>query len=111
MNYRSFVLFAFVVATYAVHAKDVDVTKYGAKGDSTTLNSTAIQNAIDDCYKTGGGKVIFPAGKYLSGTIVLKDNVTIYLQKGAVILGSTNVEDYQNMDPFKDGLGADVGWA
>jgi hypothetical protein len=94
-----------------VGAKDIDVTQYGAKGDSTTLNSVAIQKAIDDCNKTGGGKVIFPAGKYLSGTIVLKDNVTVLLQKDAVILGSTNVEDYQNLDPFADGLGTDVGWA
>lgn len=94
-----------------VGAKDIDVTQYGAKGDSTTLNSVAIQKAIDDCNKTGGGKVIFPAGKYLSGTVVLKDNVTLLLQKGAVILGSTNVEDYQNLDPFADGLGTDVGWA
>lgn len=93
------------------YANDVDVTKYGAKGDSTTLNSVTIQKAIDDCSKSGGGKVIFPAGKYLSGTIVLKDNVTLRLLKSAVIVGSTNVEDYQNLDPFTDGLGTDVGWA
>jgi polygalacturonase len=97
--------------TVTVYANDVEVTKYGAKGDSTTLNSLAIQKAIDDCNKTGGGKVIFPAGNYLSGTIVLKDNVTLLLQKGAVLLGSTNVGDYQNLDPFADGLGTDVGWA
>ena len=77
----------------------------GAKGDSITLNTIAIQKAIDDCNKSGGGKVIFPAGKYLSGTIVIKDNVTLNLQKNAVILGSTNLEDYQNLDPFTDGLG------
>jgi polygalacturonase len=41
----------------------------------------------------------------------LKDNVTLQLQKNAVVLGSTHVEDYQNMDPFADGLGVDVGWA
>lgn len=94
-----------------LYAKDVEVTSYGAKGDSVTLNTVAIQKAIDDCNKTGGGKVIFPAGKYLSGTIVLKDNVTLQLQKNAFILGSTDVNDYQNMDPFADGLGVDVGWA
>src|SRR5215218_10364846 len=103
--------FSVILATTNLHATDVEVTKYGAKGDSTTLNTTAIQKAINDCNRTGGGKVIFPAGKYLSGTIVLKDNVTLSLQKGAVILGSTNVEDYQNLDPFADGLGTDVGWA
>ena len=111
MDLRKLILVFPVVAVLAAHAKDVDVTKYGAKGDSTTLNSVAIQKAIDECSQTGGGRVVFPAGKYLSGTIVMKDNVTISLNKGAVILGSTNVEDYQNKDPFKDGLGVDVGWA
>ncbi|MDB5226651.1 MAG: glycoside hydrolase family 28 [Bacteroidota bacterium] len=92
-------------------ASDVNVLNYGAKGDSTTLNSAAIQKAIDACNKSGGGKVIFPAGKYLSGTIVLKDNVTLHLDKNAVILGSTDVNDYENKDPFNDGLGTPVGWA
>jgi polygalacturonase len=92
-------------------AADVDVTRYGAVADGQTLNSVAIQKAIDACNESGGGKVVFPAGKFLSGTIVLKDNVTIYLNKGAVLLGSTDVEDYRNMDPFTDGLGIDVGWA
>lgn len=89
----------------------VDITKYGAIGDGTTLNTTAIQKAIDDCVQKGGGKVVVPAGKYLTGTIVLKDNITLHLNKDALILGSTNVNDYQNMDPFMDGLGIDVGWA
>lgn len=104
-------LFSVSVATASLHASDVEVTKYGAAGDGATLNTTALQKAIDDCSKSGGGKVIFPAGKYLTGTIVLKDNVTLSLQKDAVILGSTNVEHYYNPDPFKDGLGVDVGWA
>lgn len=89
----------------------VDITSYGAIGDGKTLNSVSIQRAIDDCTQKGGGKVVFPAGKYLSGTIVLKDNVTLQLNKDALLLGSTNVNDYQNMDPFMDGLGIDVGWA
>lgn len=94
-----------------VKADDVNVTRFGAKGDGTTLNTEAIQKAIDFCQKSGGGKVIFPSGAYLSGTIVLKSNINLFLEKGAVILGSTDVNDYQNMDPFKDGLGVDVGWA
>ena len=89
----------------------VDVTNYGAVGDGTTLNTASIQRAIDDCVQKGGGKVVFPAGKFLTGTIVMKDNITLQLNKDALILGSTNVEDYKNMDPFTDGLGIDVGWA
>jgi len=94
-----------------LHAADVDVTKYGAVGDGQTLNSPFIQKAIDACNHSGGGKVIFPKGTFLSGTIVLKDNVTLHLQKGARLLGSTHIEDYQNLDPFVEGLGIHVGWA
>jgi len=92
-------------------AADVNIEKYGAIANGLTLNTKAIQNAIDECNRTGGGKVIFPAGKYLSGTIALKNNVTLLLQKDAILLGSTNVKDYQNLDPFTEGLGIGVGWA
>jgi Glycosyl hydrolases family 28 len=104
-------LLAGLYAASLLHAADVDITKYGAVGDGATLNTAFIQKAIDECNRTGGGRVIFPAGKYLSGTVVIKDNVVLQLDKDAVLLGSTNVEDYQNPDPFKDGLGVDVGWA
>lgn len=93
------------------YAADVNVKDFGATGDGTTLDSKAIQQAIDACTKQGGGKVVFPAGKYLSGTIVIKDNVTLLLQKDALILGSTDINHYDNIDPFMDGLGIDVGWA
>ncbi|MEO8405854.1 MAG: glycosyl hydrolase family 28 protein [Chitinophagaceae bacterium] len=104
-------LLAFVFVHSFIHATDFDITKYGAAGDGKTLNTAFIQKAIDDCNKSGGGKVIFPEGKYLSGTIVLKDNVTLHLNKNAWLIGSTDVNDYQNPDPFTDGLGIDVGWA
>lgn len=92
-------------------AADVDVTAYGAIGNGTTLSTAAIQKAIDACYKNGGGKVIVPSGVFLTGTIALNDNITLQLNKGAVLLGSTDVNDYQNLDPFVDGLGISVGWA
>ncbi|MFD0941094.1 glycoside hydrolase family 28 protein [Pedobacter boryungensis] len=104
-------LFAFLFIITTVKAADFDITKYGAIGDGVTLNSQSIQKAIDACYKSGGGKVIIPAGKFLSGTIALKDNVTLNLKKDAVLLGSIDLKDYQNLDPFTEGLGIDVGWA
>lgn len=90
---------------------DVSIVKYGATGDGYTLNTVAIQKAIDECHQSGGGKVLFPAGRFLSGTIVLKDKVTLYLEKDAVLLGSTDLADYRNIDPFTEGLGIEVGWA
>ncbi|WP_114781915.1 glycoside hydrolase family 28 protein [Botryobacter ruber] len=99
------------LAAITLQAADLDITKYGAKGDGTTLNTEAIQRAIDACHQKGGGKVIVPAGNFLSGTVVLKDNVTLHLQKDAVLLGSIDLEHYKNLDPFTEGLGIDVGWA
>ncbi|WP_300597459.1 glycosyl hydrolase family 28 protein [Niabella sp.] len=92
-------------------AADVSITTYGAKGDGITLNTVSIQKAIDACNRSGGGKVFFPEGNYLSGTIELKDNVVLHFQKGATLLGSTDIEAYRNLDPFTEGLGIDVGWA
>ncbi|ASZ09680.1 glycoside hydrolase family 28 protein [Chitinophaga pendula] len=94
-----------------VAANDVNIKDYGAIGDGATLNTIAIRNAIQACVDGGGGKVIVPAGRYLTGTIALKSNITLQLEKDAVILGSTHIEDYENLDPFTDGLGVDVGWA
>lgn len=71
-----------------------DVTKYGAIGDSRTLASPAINKAIDACASAGGGAVYIPPGTYLSGTVILKSNVTLYLEAGATLLGSTNLSDY-----------------
>jgi hypothetical protein len=70
------------------------VVDYGAIADGTTINSKSIQSAIDACSDAGGGKVIFTPGKYLSGTIIMKDNVELNLQKNATLLASTNHEDF-----------------
>ncbi|HEX7845493.1 MAG TPA: glycosyl hydrolase family 28 protein, partial [Chitinophagaceae bacterium] len=92
-------------------ATDYDITSYGAVGDGKTLNTVFIQKAIDACSAGGGGKVIFPPGIYLSATIELKDNVTLHLEKDARLLGTTDIDQYRNLDPFTEGLGIDVGWA
>ncbi len=94
-----------------VQAEVYNVKKYGARGNGKKLDSPAIQKAIDACSKAGGGTVLIPAGTYLSATVVLKDNVTLHLEKDALLLGTTDYKAYDNLDPFTEGLGIDVGWA
>jgi polygalacturonase len=77
--------------------KEFLITQYGAVSDGKTLNTQAIQKAIDAAFKNKGGQVIFPKGKFLSGSIVMKSNVTLYFEEEAVLLGSTNPKDYLNM--------------
>jgi len=77
--------------------KEFLITNYGAKADGKTLNTMAIQKAIDAAFKNKGGQVIFPKGSFLSGSIVMKSNVTLYFEEEAILLGSTNPKDYLNM--------------
>ncbi len=72
----------------------LSVKEFGARGDGKTLDTKAIQKAIDTVSTRGGGTVFFPAGRYLSGTLFLKNYVSLYLDAGSVILGSTNLKDY-----------------
>jgi polygalacturonase len=76
-----------------------NVREHGAAGDGTHLDTKAIQDAVDACARAGGGTVWFPAGAYLSGTIVLKSRVTLDLDAGAVLLGSKNLQDYPSLAP------------
>jgi hypothetical protein len=77
--------------------KEFLITDYGSKADGKTLNTAAIQKAIDAAFKNKGGRVVFPKGIFLSGSIILKSNVTFYFEEGSVLLGSTNPKDYFNM--------------
>ena len=100
-QFITFQLIIFFLIPFSFFAKEYNVLNYGAKGDGTTLNTIAIQNAMDACSKTGG-VIIFPSGKYLTGTIYFKDNVTLYLQNGATILGSINLKDYpENLPTYQ----------
>ncbi len=89
-----FFILAFVLVSN-VFAIDVTITDFGAVPDDKTLCTGFIQQAIDDCSLSGGGKVTVPAGKFLTGTIFLRNKVNLYLENGAVILGSTRIEDYK----------------
>ena len=77
-------------------AKTYNAGSYGAKGDGVTLNTKAIQAAIDAAAKDGGTVVLSP-GTYLSGSIFVKTGVTLQVDKGVTILGSQRIEDYPIM--------------
>jgi len=74
--------------------KDYLVTDFGAKADGVTMNTAAFKKAIEACNRTGGGRVVVPAGKFLTGPIYLKSNVNLHLQDGAVIVFSHDTKDY-----------------
>ena len=71
----------------------------GAVADGKTLCTAALQRSIDRCAEAGGGTVFFPAGTYLSGTLVLKSNVTLELDAGATLLGSSDPKHYPPREP------------
>ena len=81
----------------ATHSTDYDVYEFGAKGDGIAKDTSALQEAID-LASARGGVVVFPAGRYLSGTLHLKSNVSLRLSEGAVLIASSNDADF---DPYE----------
>lgn len=77
--------------------KEYLITDFGAIGDGKHLNTKAIQSAINTASKNNG-KLVFPKGKYVSGSLILKSNIELFLEQGAVLLGSTNPVDYKELD-------------
>ncbi len=71
-----------------------DVRVFGAVGDGVTLNTSALQSAIDQCSAAGGGIVLVARGRYVTGTLYLKSNVCLRVESGTAILGSTRIADY-----------------
>jgi len=74
--------------------RDFVITSYGAVGDGLTPATEAIRAAIEDCHTSGGGRVVVPAGRFLTGAVHLKDNVNLHVVQGATLLFSTEPEDY-----------------
>ena len=92
---------ATVAAPAAAVGKVCDATKYGAKGDGVARDTKAIQAAIDACTAKGGGTVTLSKGIFLSGPIVLKNNVTLDIAGGAMLLGSPDHADYPELQVFR----------
>src|SRR5689334_15402185 len=81
-------------AKTAAPSRFFDVKNFGAAADGKTLDTEAIRRAVDSCHTAGGGVVYLAGGVFLSGTVVLKSNVTLYLEAVATLLGSAHIADY-----------------
>lgn len=89
----------FALFVQGMEAKDYYAADFGASPDGVTLNTACIQAAIDYASASGGGRVILSPGKYLCGSIYLKNGVDLHLEAGATLLGSVNPWDYVK-DPY-----------
>ena len=69
------------------------ITDYGAVGDGKTLNTSVINKVIETCAKAGGGKVIIPPGRFLSGPIFLKSNINVEIQAGATLIANNDIKN------------------
>lgn len=87
------------ISNPAVSGSIYNVKNYGATGNGKTLDSPAINKAINTAAKNGGGTVFFPPGTYLSGSIQLKSNITLYLGHGAEILATSKPSAYDKAQP------------
>jgi hypothetical protein len=79
-------------------AQTYSIQDFGALADGKTLNTLAIQRAIDKCFSDGGGTVYIPSGVFITGTLHLKSEINLYLESGAVLKGSPVITDYE---PFE----------
>jgi hypothetical protein len=75
-----------------------NIRSYGAKGDGVTLDTAALQAAIDDCNRDGGGTVLVPAGTFPIGTVELKSYVTLHISAAGKLLGSGEGKQYHAVD-------------
>lgn len=94
---RKILLLCFALSALVAQAEErrvYSVEDYGVVSDGVTLNTTRLQGLIDRVSQEGGGVLLFEAGDYLTGNLVLKSDIELHLEKGATILGSTNPYDY-----------------
>jgi len=78
---------------------DFDVRRFGAVEGGKALSTAAIQRAVDEVAAAGGGTVVLPPGRWLSGTVRLRSRVTLLLEAGCTLVGSTDLKDYPEQRP------------
>ncbi|HUX97013.1 MAG TPA: glycosyl hydrolase family 28 protein [Bacteroidales bacterium] len=94
LTFRRLIL-PLIILLHSVTAfpKDYIITDFGAHPGK--LSTTAIQKAVDECFSAGGGRVVIPPGIFITGPVILKSNICIYLESGAILKGSENIDDYR----------------
>jgi polygalacturonase len=98
---KIFSILSLLLIAVSLPAAEVNVRDFGAKGDGISLDSRAVNRAIDSCVARGGGKVTLPAGRYLCGSIRLKSNVELHLEPGArIIAAPASMKAYDESEPF-----------
>jgi polygalacturonase len=85
-------------------AKRYVISDYGAVNDGKTINTLAIQSAIDKCSSEGGGVLVVPKGTFLTGAIFLKKGVNLFIEKEGVLKGSTRQSDYPQINTRWEGI-------
>src|SRR4051794_40432639 len=88
-----------------------DVTRFGAIADGETVTTAHLQAAIDACAAAGGGTVIVPAGRYVTGSLWLRSNITLHLEAGATLMGSPRFDDFPIWSSKWEGPGVKAGRA
>ena len=83
-----------------------NIMNYGAVADGLTLNSIAINKTIDDCAAHGGGTVLIPAGSYVTGPIIMKSNINLHLERGALVMFSSDFDQYPLVRSAFEGVDA-----
>ena len=95
MKTKTTLILILIFSSCLIQAKDYNASMFGVKSNGTTMNTNSIQKGIDFISENGGGRLVFYVGRYLTGTVYLKSNVTIQLEEGAILAGSLNPLDYE----------------
>jgi hypothetical protein len=95
---------------WAMGATTVSVTDFGAAGDGKTLDRGALNRAAEACSAAGGGQVRVPPGRYLTGTLRLRSGITLVLEAGAALVGTSDLSQYESYTPPGSQPGERKNW-
>jgi len=98
-SFRIMLLILLALLHFINKAENINILDAGAIPDGKTLCTEIIQKTIDEISENGGGSVIIPPGRFLTGSIILKSGVSLNVQHGATLLGSQNLDDYLSIQP------------